>query len=462
MVLGYFAGRLEEKIPRFNSRFEKSEWNFLPNQYIYVSHQASNKRLRVVCSSQTKVGDTRCCKVRLPIKRFGKKNVESEFDLVVVSQTDPNNLELIRFKSRRRATPRLEYRKGRTSVTARMARTERFCFKPLQPGKYQLRFEIVPACYGLAVFCDGLIANKPLIGEGSGDQETSLAPKDFQPPLPFTVLVPKMKLSEIKIVVQGSGQGDIVQVVNRKWFKIRVFFLGSIKGTVVITPVNKDMEFKPEAMRWNKGDLPFGSFKVSADVDCPAPNRILIVNYQIDDELMQWEIPTPSYLQIAPDPANQEEVNKEASKVCKLEEPPDICMDGSCIQGSKEEIAEEVMCGKYPVLCEDPEPPPTKPDVIKKFLQWLLYASAALLMFVIVYRNTCGRYSAAVEQISSMVKDLKAKETKLPSDAVNAKQLFTMAGFDHDEVFDVKNPNPVLIAEAQLSMEKMLAAMKKK
>jgi len=301
------------------------------------------------------------------------------------------------------------------------------------------------------------------------DKENVIAPKDFQIPHPLQVFVPQFKLKDIKIVPQGSGQGDIIQVINNKWFRLRIFFMGSIKGKVVITPKNERFSFKPESILFNKGDLPFGSIEAKPEIDCPAPTRIMVVSYQINDELVMWEAPSATFLQIAPNPKNIKEVNevkksnKGKSILCDI--PDSYCMEEGVICGTKNEIAEEVLCDKYPKLpvCEVPLPQEPKEHLFKTWILYLLYSCIALLIFTIIYTNFCGGDGRAMQLLMAAMNDLNKSFNKpLPKDAINANAFMNLAGFDKDEIFSVDNPNPLLVAQAQLSLQKMLEAMKKR
>eukprot|EP01083_Nonionella_stella_P064773 169132_1 len=464
MVFGYFPGIKDGKTAKYNDRFHRPNSFYLSNSFMYVSNIAGNKMLRVSCSIKADIDENKCCKVSLPFKSFNKKNVEREFDLLVISASD--DIELLSYPSLFKDNPRLSFRKGLTKTSGRLKVTERFCYKPKAYGRYQIRFEIVAACKTFGK-CQKLGEKK--VGKiGTAQDKTNvIAPKDFQIPPPLSVIVPQFKLKDIKIVTEGSGQGDIIEVINQKWFKLRIFFLGGIKGKVVITPNNKRFSFKPKSIVFNDGDLPFGSIKARAEIDCPSATRIMVVNYQVEDELLMWDIPNPTLLQIAPNPQNIEEVHevtmdKNDSVLCNI--PDDFCMEEGVICGTKNEIAKESMCVKYPKLCDEPLPPKPKPDVLKLWILYVLYACVGLLVFTIIYRNCCGGDGKAMALLMNTMKDLNkdVNNKPLPKDAIQATNFLRLAGLDESLVFSADNPNPMAIAEAQLSLEKMLKAMKKR
>eukprot|EP01084_Bolivina_argentea_P215409 365700_1 len=467
MVFGYFPGIKDGKTSKFNDRFHEPTSFYLSNSFMYVSTTSGNKMLRVKCSSKAKINEIKCCKVSLPFKSFYKKNVEREFDLIVISAS--NDIKLLSFPLLIEGSPRLEFRKGMTKMSGKFKTTERFCYKPNAYGRYQIRFEIVAACKTGFGECQDL-GEKKQAKIGKEDVSNVLAPKDFQVPPPLSVIVPQFSLKDIKIVAEGAGNGDITQVINEQWFTLRIFFLGIIKGKVIITPKNKRFSFfkdDSESIVFKPGDLPFNSIEAKAEIDCPSPTRIMVISYQIDDELMTWEIPSSTLLQIAPNPKNILEVNdiklnKNDSILCNI--PDDFCMEDGVICGTKNEIAEETMCIKYPELCDQPLPQKKEDSLFKKWIIYALYCCVGLLIFTIIYRNCCGADGNAMKLLSNAMKDLNAgvNNKPLPKDAINASQFMALAGFDEKEVFSENNPNPVLVAEAQLSFQKMLQAMKRR
>ncbi len=132
--------------------------------------------------------------------------------------------------------------------------------------------------------------------------------------------------------------------------------------------------------------------------------------------------------------------------------------------GTKKEIAKESVCIKYPALCDEALPQKAKESAFKKWILYALYGCVALLLFTVIYRNCCGGDGNAMNLITAAMKDLNqgVKDAPLPKDAVNVSQFTALAGFDEEELFSQENPNPLLIAEAQLSLEKILKAMKKR
>ncbi len=257
---------------------------------MYVSTVSGNKMLRVSCSVTAKIGDTKCCKVSLPFNSFYRKNVEREFDLLVISSS--NTVKLLSFPLLLEGSPRLEFRKGVTKISGRLGTAERFCYKASTYGRFKIRFEIVAACYLTQLGGCQDLGEKSVEKLGlKEDAENMVAPKDFQVPPPLSVIVAQFKLKDIKIVAEGSGQGDVTQVVNNQWFRLRIFLLGLLKGNIEITPINKRFSFDPESILFEAGSLPFGHIRARAEIDCPSPARIMVIAYQVDDELVTWEIP---------------------------------------------------------------------------------------------------------------------------------------------------------------------------
>ena len=93
-----------------------------------------------------------------------------------------------------------------------------------------------------------------------------------------------------------------------------------------------------------------------------------------------------------------------------------------------------------------------------------IWLAVGLMALTVVYRNCCGGDSAAMKRLQAQMTDLNKarKQKKLPKDAVDASEFLNLAGFDEDQVFSQKNPNPIVLAEAQMALQKMLNAVKAK
>eukprot|EP00485_Elphidium_margaritaceum_P018917 CAMPEP_0202723612 /NCGR_PEP_ID=MMETSP1385-20130828/167032_1 /ASSEMBLY_ACC=CAM_ASM_000861 /TAXON_ID=933848 /ORGANISM="Elphidium margaritaceum" /LENGTH=928 /DNA_ID=CAMNT_0049388853 /DNA_START=19 /DNA_END=2805 /DNA_ORIENTATION=- len=475
MIFGYVAGTRKTgnlNLPaERNPRFELED-AYLRNQFVYVSQTSGNRMLRARCDRIAEIGETKCCKVHIPMSSFTSKNTESEFDLLVVP--DSPNIETISYYTRRSKPLRLYFRKAKFDVANRGKRAafEYMCYKTLDFGQHRLRFEILPPCYGLRILCDGLTQRSAVIANNrDADKMDQLPPKDFLPPPRMSIVTPQTELDIIHIVVStdAGNHRDISAVTNENEFELRIFFVGKLRGRVVITPfLSKFFEFQPKFIEWRKGDSPFGKFKVIPSVDCPSPTRIFSINYHLNDDLIMWKFPSPTFLQIMPNPKNAEEVKEVAlpdsekpkSLLCAL--PDDYGMDEGVINGTIKEIAEEVMCIKHPALCETKLPPPPPPDPMQLYATYMLYVAVGLLGFAIVYRNCFGSDNNAMLAIQLAMSEInKSDQRVLPKDAVNADEFFNLAGLNEDEVFSATNPDPMVIAEAQLSLQKMLSTMKR-
>ena len=148
----------------------------------------------------------------------------------------------------------------------------------------------------------------------------------------------------------------------------------------------------------------------------------------------------------------------------KPTEPDDDCSNPEVIcTNSTEELNTAIMCEKDPFalgcpLAGDDIPPPESPeDQSKKIAMYCLYGCAGLLAFTVIYSNLMGSDGNAIVLLAAM---LKEDDEVLPDNAVDASEFLAMAGFDEDQVFDRHNPDPVLVAAAELSLNKMLHAMK--
>ena len=286
-----------------------------------------------------------------------------------------------------------------------------------------------------------------------------------------------------QIIVGGRGQGDVVQVINGEWFEIKVFFGASLEDAVVLKAMSPKFEFEPMAeggvygvLEFEAGDGRTGTFRARADVDCPSPTRIVIVNYQIAvDEMMMWQIPRPSFIQIAPsavDVASGNDANLNDPVLCNL--PDDVCSSGDVICGTPAQIAEEILCDEFPALNDCGGGPPSNRaaedgsffdgEQFKLLMVTAMWVSVGLMALTVVYRNLCGGDGAAMKALKNQMDDLNQsmKRPKLPKDAVDAEEFMKLAGFDPDDVFSRKNPNPIVLAQAQMSLQKMLSAIKAK
>merc|ERR1719228_872498 len=225
------------------------------------------------------------------------------------------------------------------------------------------------------------------------------------------------------------------------------------------------------ALHFKAGDSRMGTFRAKADEDCPSPTRIIIINYQLTiDEMMMWELPSPSFIQIAPNNKDVEEGNDSNlndSILCNL--PEDLSAD--VIIGTPKEIGEQILCEKFPSMkgCGE-EVEALKGQSFgdkvsfKKLAIAAMWISAGIMAFTVLYRNFCGGDSAAMKRLKQQMADLNAsnKQKKLPKDAVDASEFLELAGFDSEHVFSTKNPNPIVLAEAQMALQKMLSAVKAK
>ncbi len=68
----------------------------------------------------------------------------------------------------------------------------------------------------------------------------------------------------------------------------------------------------------------------------------------------------------------------------------------------------------------------------------------------------------ALAILATITADLRGGEVgRLPSDAIEVAEFMQLAGLDEEKVFDMDDPDPVMVAQAELSMQKMLDIMKK-
>jgi len=494
LMFGYFAGILEGKEPRFNERFRRTtdSRSWLKNQFLFVSTKSESKHLLLKCKNDAGIGEERCCRVKTPMSFFHSNRHEKNFDLIVfTTQPDKLLIKSARWPSSG-ASQRLRFRKsgfGRGDPLAMLASRKRFCYEPKAYGKFQIQFAIVEACPIIFKIDDcmgvGQTAKEKTFGQ---DKQNVLPPSDFTVPPPFTVFAPPVPMGQIKIRVMGRGQGDVVQVTNGEWFEIRVSFQKDIMGDVTLKAMSPKLEFDPTSadkadendgwggvhgvLSFHSGDSGRGKWLARAEVDCPSPTKIVVINYQLAvDELMAWALPKANFIQIAPNPqdvamGNDENLND--SVLCDI--PEDYCFSRDVICGTPTQIAEEVLCEKYPDLKDcgggvperrDPDDDLLSPDF--KLLSIIaMYAAAAIMVFMVIYRNCCGRDGAALKALKDQMKELEdsVKAPKLPEDAVDAAEFLELAGFDGDDVFSRENPNPVIVAQAQMSMQKMLSAVK--
>ena len=119
-----------------------------------------------------------------------------------------------------------------------------------------------------------------------------------------------------------------------------------------------------------------------------------------------------------------------------------------------------MLCEKHPDFpkCMGKRPPAQSAlDIEKKRFQMAmlvaLYSCIGLMVFVVLYRNLCS--GDAMDDLNQSV-----QRGRPPADAVDADEFLALAGFDRDEVFSKDNPNPIVVAQAQMSLEKMLKQMK--
>ena len=144
-------------------------------------------------------------------------------------------------------------------------------------------------------------------------------------------------------------------------------------------------------------------------------------------------------------------------------------MTDDVICGTPSEIAMNMTCDRYPDLkeCggglpEKEERDSTTEATFKLLLIIAMWSVGGLMMFTVIYRNFCGGDSAAMKALQNQMNDLNEsiKRPKVPADAVDAQDFLEMAGFDEDQVFSRKNPDPIVLAEAQIALTKMLGAVK--
>ena len=198
LLFGYFAGILEGEQPAVNERFAKQSSNWLKNQFVYVSTKGTNKQLMIRCKNSAEIGETQCCRVKMPMFSFNTKNHEQEFDLIVVAAGDAIKLKddgLLGLTG----SQRLKFRKGVTVLTGIDQSKERFCYEPLKYGKTQIRFEIVEACYSLTIRGCAEIGETEKQKLISGSTPNTLPPMDFKVPPPFTVMASPIPLEKIKV-----------------------------------------------------------------------------------------------------------------------------------------------------------------------------------------------------------------------------------------------------------------------
>merc|ERR1712129_192120 len=174
--------------------------------------------------------------------------------------------------------------------------------------------------------------------------------------------------------------------------------------------------------------------------------------------------PKATVLQIAPNPGNPEEMarvahvastdaktNQNDEILCSF--PDDFCPRGTiCMNsvGDNDALIEVLR----PDTRTPPVPTPEEPkdDIFK-----------TLMILAVIYNNCFGAGGAGRQMLKDTMEDMSGKDRRpLPKDAINAEEFMNLAGFDKDEVFDSGNPNPVLVAQAQLSMKKMMESMKKR
>ena len=143
-------------------------------------------------------------------------------------------------------------------------------------------------------------------------------------------------------------------------------------------------------------------------------------------------------------------------------------MTDDVICGTPSEIAKEMTCDRYPDLTECGGGPPMKPpvnkqeDLLKLLLIIAMWTAGGLMVFTVLYRNLCSGDSAGMKALQNQMSDLNQsiKRSKVPADAVDAAEFLELAGFDPDQVFSRKNPDPIVLAEAQMALTKMLSAVK--
>jgi len=472
--------------PKLNERFALEKSNWFKNQWVFVSTAGTNKQLRVKCSRGADIGEKKCCRLKMPLFSFTRKRHEMEFDVLVVAPG--GKLDLIAVAGRakifgndRHHGVRLRFRKGWSWLTGIDETKKKFCYRPLKYGKTQVSFEIVEACYtlkwGKRMSCQGIgeTEKKRVIGRNEPGQ---MAPMDFKVPEPITLQASILDMETILIRVGGAGQGDIVQVINGEWFEILVYFKAKILGDVTLVATSPKLEFEPDngvngELHFKKGDGRTGSWMVKADVDCPSPTMIVIVNYMITkDDFNMWKIPTPSYLQVAPSEADIETGNDMNMNTTLCQLPEDVCMTDDVICGTPEQIGKEMLCEKVPAAkgcgAELPVMPPDnrkkREDTIKLLAIIAMWTAAGIMVGTVLMRNFCGGDSKNMKRLKEQMKELNAsiKRPKIPKDAVDASEFLNLAGFDPDHVFNRRNPDPIVLAQAQMSLKKMLGAIKSK
>merc|ERR1719410_506856 len=225
MVFGYFVGSVENpKEPKFNDRFLRPKRFYLTNQFVYASSFTNNKVLRVTCTTKAKIDETKCCRVRLPMHTFWKRSPEAEFDLIAIAAS--KDVTLKSWPLLLEKTPRMRFRKATTKTGGRMEVTQKFCFEPSAYGRFKIRFQIMAKCDVLSFKACQELGTRKVDRFGFGDKENIVAPRDFTVPPPLSIIVPQFDLHDIKIVPEGSGQGDVIGVTNNQPFTLRIFMMG--------------------------------------------------------------------------------------------------------------------------------------------------------------------------------------------------------------------------------------------
>ncbi len=200
LMFGYFPGILEDYQPTLNARFQAQTSYWLENQAVYVSKQGTNKQLMVRCKNNAEIGETVCCRVKLPMFSFNTKNTEQQFDVVVVAAG--KKLKLKDYGLLGLTGPqRLKFRKGLTTVTGIDQTKEWFCYEPVAYGKTEIRFEIVEACMALTIRdCNkvGMDEKSKMFKAGTPN---TMPPMDFKVPPPFTVMTSPYPLDKIKVLL---------------------------------------------------------------------------------------------------------------------------------------------------------------------------------------------------------------------------------------------------------------------